>query len=248
MILNNVEIYNESDVVTAKRKLIEESLNISEINIIDDKTDIFDNLIMISETIDDLSKDIELAIAMDKHHYFNSLTKQQATKEELWTTLNIEYFDTYTQRRWIKKNPSENQIKQRIFKSGKMLFNRNSLARLWWITKRTKDATLEDPYLYTRILLTRTQFDQSILESTIAKNDEVLKKFLSSLVRFETEIKTVSSEDIKDIMKRLNVLGGTYVIDIMDEDYFFNVICNVLDVEYSTNLFSEGPRLRKSLL
>lgn len=236
----SIDILKEDEV----RKIKEEIKNKKELKVecpsLNINYEMFDELIEESEQIKQKDEDINLAIKMDNHEFFQSLTPKQAASENLWATLNIFYFDTYVKNRWLNSNPSEKQIEARVFKAGKSLFNRNAMARLWWITKQSKDSTQEDPYLYTRILLSRMQFEQSIMESTLAKSSDILKKLMSAIVKFESENEIISSSEIKKVMKRLNLLGGTYVLDIMDSDYFYNVIKNELNRDETAQTIFQG--------
>lgn len=249
--MNKIVIYTPNEVDEAKKAIIVDKVDIRDYsqNII--KSNEFDDAIELSKNITDIGGDIELAIALDKVEYFQNLSKADASKEELWATLNIEYFADYTHNRWLRKdNVSDKMILQRVFKSGNMLYNRNSIARLWWVVKRTKDESLDDPYFYVRILLNRTQFEQSLLESSLSKSEDLLLKLMSAIVKFENNHRQISSPEIIKIVKRLNLLGGTYVLDIMDEEFYYNEILSVLEVEdkvQTTNIFTQEKKRLKNI-
>lgn len=177
--------------------------------------------------------DIILAIEMYNIEYFSRLTKEEANDEKLWATINIEHFARYTTDRWKINSTSASNKEKRVFKKGKHLYNRNSLARLWWITQLTVDDSLEDEFLYTKLILSRSQFEQSIMESSLSKNNKILKKLLSAIVEIEKVRRSeITSDEIVKLISSLNRIGGTYVLDIMDEKYFVDHIIDVLEIDY----------------
>ncbi len=240
--MNNIRIYTDEQLHEAKLALINERVDIISYTANIEQSSELNAAVEISKKISDINGDIDLAIAIDQIEYFQSLTKSEASDENLWSTINIEYFSQYTKNRWLSKSPSDKQILQRVFKDGKNMYNRNSIARLWWVVNRTKDNQLDDPYEYAKILLSRAQFEQSILESSLAKNENLLHNLMSAIVKFENKHETITSPQIIKIIKRLNLLGGTYVLDIMNSDYFYNEILHVLEVkdeeERQGNIFS----------
>ncbi len=239
---NRIKLYSKNQVTELKSNIDPNkytSNNMPKLFDENDKVTLFTEVIEVSKKGGE-NQDINLAIAMDTNEFFQSLTDRVASQEELWVTLNLEYFSEYTYYRWLEnEKKSENSIKERVFKSGKKLYNRNSMARLWWITSRTKDETLDDPYAYTRIILDRNQFEQSLMESTITKNPKLLKYILAGIIKYESMYGKISSKKNKsdddngivEIMKHFNRIGGTYVLDIMDENYFWEQICYVMDKE-----------------
>lgn len=242
--MSSINLYNKEQLEKAKKELIELDKDITTLSLKYGTSAELDVAVKLSKEIVGINGDIELAIALDGIEYFQNLTRREASSEELWATLNIEYFSEYTKTRWLSGTPSRNQILQRVFKDGKNMYNRNSIARLWWVVNRAKDNTLNDPYEYVRILLSRTQFEQSILESALAKNDDLLKKIMSAIVCAEREYDIkINGDQIKEIVKRLNLLGGTYVLDIMDCGYFYHEILNILQLDKRpecNNIFTEN--------
>lgn len=249
--MNNIKLYTKSDVGDAKKALCNTGLSIVEYSLEIEKSNVLNSLIELSKSVVETSGDIDLAIGLDQNEYFQNLTKKEAFNEEFWATINIEYFSEYTQNRWLCKHEiTENMILQRVFKAGNLLYNRNSIARLWWAVKRTKDDNLNDPYMYTRILLTRAQFEQSIFESSISKNKEVLLNLMASIVKFENKYWEINSTEIKKIIKRFNLLGGTYILDIMDQDFYYNEIISVLGVQNnseSSSIFDKEYKNTKGI-
>lgn len=229
--MNNIKLYTDEQLHEAKLALINERADIVNYSANIELSNELKAVVENSEKVSDINGDIDLAIAIDQIEYFQSLSKFEASDERLWATLNIEYFSQYTKNRWLSKEVSDNQILQRVFKDGKNMYNRNSIARLWWVVNRSKNEELDDPYQYVRILLSRTQFEQSILESSLAKNENLLHALMGAIAKFEERHETITSSQIIQIIKRLNLLGGTYVLDIMDSDYFYSEILHVLDVE-----------------
>ncbi len=231
---NRIKLYSKNQVTELKSNIDPNKYTSNDMPKLlneNEKVTLFTEVIELAKKGGD-NQDINLAIAMDNNEFFQSLTDRIASQEELWVTLNLEYFSEYTYYRWLDgKAMSEKAIRERIFKAGKLMYNRNSMARLWWITNRTKDVSLDDPYTYTRIILDRNQFEQSLMESTITKNPKLLKYIMAGIVRYEDAYTTINSNEIVRITKHLNRIGGTYVLDLMDENYFWEQICYVMDKE-----------------
>ncbi len=222
------KIYKDMELMEIKEKIIVEEFErniFPKIFLEEDKVKIFDDII---EGIN-YKKDIEIVEEMIKTPFFRDLSKQEASSVNLWATLCVEYFSDYVFKRWFdKKKLTEDLILTRSFAKGKLLYNRNAIARLWWITKLTYDDDLDDKLMYTRLLLERSQFEQSIMESSLAKNENILKKIMKSIVKYEEKNTIISANDIKEYMMLLNRMGGTYILDIMDEEYFYEKLLEVM--------------------
>lgn len=189
------------------------------------------DIIAFSKKLEPIAKnDILLAKKLFEYSYFQNLTNKEANDERVWVTMTHEYFREYSYARWIKgKELTPSVLNQRLFKAGKMMYNRNAVARLWWITSQTMDETLDNPYKYTEMLFSNTQFDQSIMESTVSKNKVILCNLLKAICKVSAEVKEISGADIKLIMPQVNKVGGTYILDTLDADYFEELIIDVLE-------------------
>lgn len=235
-----MEQYDNNELALQKEKILNENVSIMDAKIyeIPEENELSELLAVVQKIKNNNEEytyktDILLAIKMYDIPFFSNMSKEEANKENLWATINIEYMSEYTLRRWNIDNQKKENKEIRIFKKGKLLYNRNSLARLWWITKLTVDESLDDKFMYTKLILSRSQFEQSIMESSLSKNNKILKNLLCAIMEIENECQyKISSDEIIKIISSLNRIGGTYVLDIMDYKYFRDHITDVLELDY----------------
>lgn len=188
---------------------------------------------------DPVSSDLENAILL--HEYFKNLDETQASDARLWTYLSHVEFRKYSLARWgldekfkTAKDPAEiqkaaNQLLDHWFVSGNDRdLRRHAIARLWWAAHLTyapweKDpeffATLKkdcksDPYYFTRALLSTQDIYQQVLERAMGRSNRILicvLYFLDKNAKFAS-----SRENIRSLMKELNLVYGTKKIITLD--------------------------------
>jgi len=185
---------------------------------------------------DPASADLENAIEL--YNYFGGLDETQASDSRLWAYLSHVEFRKYTIARWGLsenfKNTDDKTLKQKAiiqildhwFVNGNDRdLRRHTIARLWWAAHLThapwdKDPEYfsgikkEDPYYYTRVLLSTQDIYQQVLERAMGRSSHILIAVLDYLS--EDKELAESREKIRSLMKELNLLYGTKKIIVLD--------------------------------
>lgn len=157
-------------------------------------------------------------------HECYQLTPVQASDPRLWARLtHVETWD-YMQRRWPVDDAKKPQyVRQRYFVAGSdsRAISRNGIARLWWsaeITKNTKPS--KDPYSLTRILLSKLDITQQLLERSYGRS----RKFVQATLRFIEQNADeclnngqTSRDRIRHLAKQLTLRSGVTILDSMPE-------------------------------
>lgn len=181
-------------------------------------------------TLDMLSdKPEETDIENIKRIYTNMkvLTETQATDERLWSGLAHGVFWEYMHYRWSKNIPNESEINNRYFfgQSKRRSLIRNTISRLWWIGKLTYDESRKNPFELTEYL--KNDFTTKTLmlfSSNYSSNPVIVRALLSSLLEYEKQGIEINRETFNEIIKYLNVLGGTFILDYLGEQELKNKI------------------------
>ena len=160
------------------------------------------------------------------------LTESQASDERFWAGLCHDKFYNYMRYRWgnriINKNNSHDKEVTRIgrayFYEGvtagkRKSLARNGLSRLWWIGRLTYDESYNDPFELTKLIT----FDISVsilylMSSKFTKNDITRKGMLKALLEYKNSGKKVDKKVLNYLIKSLNILGGSYLLDFYGEE------------------------------
>ncbi len=192
---------------------------------------------------DPVSSDLENAIAL--HEYYGSLDETQASDPRLWTYLSHVQYREYALARWgysgVYKNlPDDEKIKAINYflehwfvGSNDRDLRRHAIARLWWATHLTYapweidkdffgDLQKNDPYYYTRVLLSTQDIYQQVLERGMGRSNKVLICILDFLDKNKEFAK--SREKIRSLMKELNLAYGTRKLIILNRKDLNRVI------------------------
>jgi hypothetical protein len=154
---------------------------------------------------DDLESSIKIFEA------FKKLDRVQANDRRLWVALTHDKFFTYTQERWqITSESSDQVILRRFHFEGSSLEARmrNSISRLWWAAKITYDENREDPYELTRVLWSKQQLQQSVVERSYGTYSTVVRGILETYLNNNH----LSDFHIKLLAKGLNAIGGVKLL------------------------------------
>lgn len=149
----------------------------------------------------------------------------QATDERLWVYLTHTTFWKYMRKRWPvesyfdKDNPVE-AIKERYFfmTNRDRALIRNGIARLWWYGYVSYDEDREDPFELTKVLLSKLDIAQSLLERSFSRNPNITKAVLSVLKKKELESSFINRENFRNLMMYINQLGGVTILDTLDRE------------------------------
>jgi hypothetical protein len=183
--------------------------------------------------------DFELDVSQEKPFYtdfenvkrvysrLRFLTDSQASDERLWAGLSLGAFWKYVQYRWnIIDTCTSDNIKQHFFFGfgPRRSLTRNALARLWWIGRLTSDFARNDPYELTQIVCENSDNIMHIIERNFSNNKDIIIPFLSAIDEAKKEKLPINTDRIGDLSKYLNLLGGTYLLDVLDKETIHNKI------------------------
>jgi hypothetical protein len=151
------------------------------------------------------------------------LSPVQASDERLWAYLTHTTFWEYMTQRWPiaqyegKARLAENIQERYFFMSDRpRALVRNGIARLWWYGYTSYDATRQDPFELTAVLLKNLDVAQSILERAFSRNPTVTKSMLGVLLDLEKSGAPFYERDrVRDLAKYLVQIGGLTIIDAL---------------------------------
>jgi hypothetical protein len=155
------------------------------------------------------------------------ITDSQASDERLWAGLSLGPFWRYVQYRWdIIERCTKNNIEQHYFFGfpGRRGIIRNSIARLWWIGRLTTDFDREDPFELTQIVCENSDNIMHIIDRNFSNNRDVIFPFLAAISEAKKENLPLNTNSIGDLSKYLNILGGTYILDVLDSNILYNKV------------------------
>lgn len=201
---------------------------------------------------DPISADLENAITL--HGYYSDLDETQASDSRLWVYLSHAEFRKYTLARWgldgsysdlkddAAKKRAINQLLEHWFVSGNDRdLRRHAIARLWWAAHLTyapwerdpeffADLKQNDPYYYTRIILSTQDIYQQVLERAMGRSNRILISVLDYLGKNKEFAR--SRESVRSLMKELNLTYGTRKIIALDPRTLAGVIKKIAtDIE-----------------
>lgn len=170
-----------------------------------------EDLILDPSVENDLENSIKIFEAL------KDLDRVQANDKRLWITLCHTTFFEYTQKRWdVKSTDSNDKIISRFYFEGSSLESRmrNSLSRLWWSAKLTYDETREDKYELTKLLWSRQDIYQNIVERSYGTYDSVVK----GILEFYSINRQLKEGQLRRLFTALNATGGVQLLNIQHKD------------------------------
>lgn len=152
---------------------------------------------------------------------FKGLNISQAIDERLWVYLTHKVFWKYMKKRWSVESYMEKEdpsviIKERYFfmANKDRALTRNGISRLWWYGYISYDETRDDPFELTKMLLSKLDITQNVIERSFSRNPMITKSILSFLVKFDNlGVEGPNRNEFRELMKFLNQLGGVTVLD-----------------------------------
>lgn len=99
---------------------------------------------------------------------------------------------------------------------------RNALSRLWWIGRLTYDNERE--YELTKFVCENADNIMHILERNTSNNPDIVKAFISAVIDAKSTGKQIDTNDIGELSKYLNLLGGTYILDCLPSSVIYDKI------------------------
>ena len=160
-----------------------------------------------------------------------NISDAQATDERLWVGLAHDYLFKYMQYRFNLKNDvfNEDKIKRNFFFTygKKRSLIHHPIARLWWVGRLTYDKTAQNPYYAIEYL--KKDFPTKVLtlfSSNFSNNPKIARVFLDSIRIIEEDGRTVTREQYHELIRYVNILGGTIILDYLPKEYLQRKIIN----------------------
>lgn len=153
------------------------------------------------------------------------LPDSQASDERIWAGLCMGPFYDYVRYRWkIDETSSAKTIEQHFFfgYGARRSLTRNALSRLWWIGRLTYDNERE--YELTKFVCENADNIMHILERNTSNNPDIVKAFISAVIDAKSTGKQIDTNDIGELSKYLNLLGGTYILDCLPSSVIYDKI------------------------
>ena len=153
------------------------------------------------------------------------LPDSQASDERVWAGLCMGPFYDYVKYRWkIDETSSVTTIEQHFFfgYGARRSLTRNALSRLWWIGRLTYDNERE--YELTKFVCENADNIMHILERNTSNTPDIVKPFISAIIDAKSTGKQIDTNDIGELSKYLNLLGGTYILDCLPSSVIYEKI------------------------
>lgn len=172
------------------------------------------------------------------------LSESQASDERLWAGLTHSTFYEYMRRRWgygygTKPKSAEKEasaIQTRFFfkGSGRNGFYRNTLAKCWWVGHNTYDPNnKQNPFERLDIIGwndLNSKVTEFFFNFTFSSNQRVLSAIIEALRQFNDAGRPLAvREHIRPALSYLNAVGGSVVIDCLDDEQITQIFTDAID-------------------
>lgn len=168
------------------------------------------------------------------------LTDSQAAEEKLWVAYTLSEQLEYMRKRWPVKDVNGVNAHYFFGYSPRRSLFRNGMSRLWWLGRVTKNLKYkDDPYKLTKFVCNHTDIIQFICEQPVFQKPEVMRGTISAMYEIdyeynEEEKKRIAQSErkgvkidkiiIQEIGKYMNLLSGTYLLDLFDENEIYDLV------------------------
>jgi len=144
--------------------------------------------------------------------------------EKIWVYLTHKTFYDYMVSRW---DPIKTGIKDRYFLSGSNTrpLLRNGISRLWFLGHLSYDASLENPYEITEMLMSKQDIMAEIVERPTTGMNKI---FFNALVKLIYK-KDLSREAYSDLMKRCNRVSGILRFDAYNQEEMDQFLASMIE-------------------
>lgn len=155
-----------------------------------------------------------------------NLTESQACDSRLWTGLAHSDLFQYTQSRWDQPKEKNNMMKENYIRSRYFYTqdskskHRHTLAKLWWLGKMLYDENQPDNPMHFVDTIGRKDMStriNDVFTSNFSRNIHLLRPFLNVIDYYELNGKILNQDYFRSLVQYLNILGGLYLIDFLDE-------------------------------
>ena len=176
------------------------------------------------------------------------ISPTMASDERMWVGLAMnKRFWKYINARWKKTGWSESTIKQHFFFGNgyRRSLTRNALARLWWIGYLTyDDDNASDCWHYTEFACKYQRFIVDVLERNTGNSKKLIKACVIACEKFSQDYPDVDIETelMRDIQKYMSIIGGSYLIDMIESEELSAKIYNkIVDIAVPRKLINIEP-------
>lgn len=162
------------------------------------------------------------------YSHMKALSDSQASDERIWIAYTLQEQFDYMKYRW--KSTSVPDMLNRYFfnySKNRSLF-RNGIARLWWIGRVTYDEKREDPFEITKFLCNHQDFIETICGRSTFNNPTVQRATLNAIYDVLKDRKADNREIIREVAKYINLLAGTYILDMLSYEEIYSKVYNKL--------------------
>lgn len=145
-----------------------------------------------------------------------------ATDERLWAGLSHTLFYEYMLKRWPDKYESKDILNHFFFEGGRpRCYMINTLARLWWIGRKTYVEDVDDHYeILNYIAHDLNGYSFTLFGSNWSNSERSRKLYFEAIFKYEKDTKeTVGRNLFNDTMQYMNGLCGIYAIDACDDAF-----------------------------
>ncbi len=161
-----------------------------------------------------------------------TLNDSFATDERLWAGLSHTIFYKYMLKRWNYNNDANSILNHFFFNAGKpRCYMVNTIARLWWLSKKTYIASDEDHFqILDYISHDINGYSFTLFGSNWSNSERSLRLFFKAIFKFEEDkALNVGRGLFNDAMKYMNCLCGLFIIDACDDSFIVDKIYSYLE-------------------
>ena len=162
------------------------------------------------------------------YSHMRFLSDSQASDERIWAAYTFSELLDYMNYRWPAEEVSDLKNRYLFGYSVQRSLFRNGAARLWWIGRFTYDNTRDDPFELTKFLCRNQDFIENICGRNIFNNPDIGLGTVSALYDADKNGVVVDREMVRSTGKYVNLLAGTYLLDMLDRKYIYNKVRNKL--------------------
>lgn len=169
------------------------------------------------------------------YNHMRFLSNSQASDERIWAAYTFSEFIDYMKYRWPAKNVKDLENRY-LFGYGiqRSLF-RNGISRLWWIGRVTYDINRLNPYELTEFICQDQDFIESICGRNVFNNPKIANATITALYDAKNKGIKITENTVRNVGKYLNLLSGTYMIDLFAKDEIYAKVLNRLETDQIEN-------------
>lgn len=175
------------------------------------------------------------------------IDNSQASDERLWAGLAHGQLWEYARYRCktMGSDISTDSIKSNYFfkQNPHRAVIRNVISRLWWVGRLTYDENNKTDPFYAIQWFSGDFHSKvtSLFSSNFSSNIHITLAYLKAVIDIENKGEKVNREVYRELVRYLNLIGGTFILDYLSED---EIKLKIVNYYYST----VKPSLQKKML